>query len=74
MSRDSVSVSFLLESLNDLDIFACYGPVASKHGNRRSLLNAGSMAIGRTTGQQWHGVGRVVATYTGKGRFSDGNS
>ena len=34
------------------------GPVASKHGNRRSLLNAGSMALGRTTGRQRHGVGK----------------
>ena len=33
------------------------GPVASKHSNRRSLLNSGSMAIGRTTGHQRHGVG-----------------
>ena len=34
-----------------------YGPVASKHGNRRSLLNAGSLALGRTTVRQRHGVG-----------------
>ena len=33
-----------------------HGPVASKHSNRRSLLNAGSMALGRTTGRQRHGV------------------
>ena len=34
-----------------------HGPVASKHGNRRSLLYAGSMAyLGRTTGRQRHGV------------------
>ena len=32
--------------------------MASKHGNQRSLLNAGSMAIGRTTGQQRHGLGK----------------
>ena len=35
-----------------------HGPVASKHGNRRSLVYAGSMAIGRTTGRQRHGVGK----------------
>ena len=34
------------------------GPVASKHGNLRSLLNAGSMALGSTTGRQRHGVGK----------------
>ena len=28
----------------------------SKHGNSRSLLNAGSMALGRMTGRQRHGV------------------
>ena len=34
------------------------GPVASKHGNRRSLLYAGSMAyLGRTTGRHRHGMG-----------------
>ena len=33
--------------------------MASKHGNRRSLLNAGSMELGRTTGRQRHGVGKV---------------
>ena len=32
--------------------------MASKHGNQRSLLNAGSMAIGRMTGRQRHGVGK----------------
>ena len=32
--------------------------MASKHGNQRSLLNAGSIEIGRTTGRQRHGVGR----------------
>ena len=31
--------------------------MASKHGNRRSLLNSGNMAIGCTTGRQRHGVG-----------------
>ena len=30
----------------------------SKHGNLRSLLNAGSMALGRTTGRKRHGVGK----------------
>ena len=34
------------------------GPMASKHGNRRSLLYARSMAyLGRMTGRQRHGVG-----------------
>ena len=32
--------------------------MASKHGNRRSLLNAGRMALGSTTGQQRHRVGK----------------
>ena len=36
-----------------------YGPVASKHSNRRSLLYASSMAyLGRTTGQHRHRVGK----------------
>ena len=36
-----------------------YGPVASKHSNRRSLLYASSMAyLGRTTGRHRHGVGK----------------
>ena len=35
------------------------GPVDSKHGNRRSLLYASSMAyLGRMTGRQRHGVGK----------------
>ena len=32
--------------------------MASKYGNRRSLLNAGSTVIGRMTGRQRHGVGK----------------
>ena len=32
--------------------------MASKHGNLRSLLNAGSMALGSMTGRQRHGVGK----------------
>ena len=32
--------------------------MASKHGNLRSLLNAGSMALGSTIGQQRNGVGK----------------
>ena len=38
--------------------YATHGPVDSKHGNRISLLNAGSMAIGRMTGRQRHRVGK----------------
>ena len=34
------------------------GPVASKHGNLKSILNAGSMALGSTTGRTRHGVGK----------------
>ena len=34
------------------------GLVASKHGNLRSLLNAGNMALGSTTGRKPHGVGK----------------
>ena len=34
------------------------GPVASKHGNLRSMLNAGSMALGSTSGGQRHRVGK----------------
>ena len=34
------------------------GPVASKQGNLRSLLNASSMALGSMTGRQRHGVGK----------------
>ena len=45
-----------------------YGPVASKHGNQRSLLYASSMAyLGRTTGRQRHGVGKGGGTGTGGG-------
>ena len=32
--------------------------MASKNGNLRSLLNAGSMALGSTTGRQRHEVGK----------------
>ena len=43
----------------DIILHLLDGPVASKHGNRRSLLYAGSMAyLGRTTGRQRHGVGK----------------
>ena len=42
------------------------GPVASKHGKLRSLLNAGSMALGNTTGWQRHIVGK------GGGRSREG--
>ena len=53
-----------------------HGPVASKHGNRRSLLNAGSMAIGCTTGRQRHEVGRGGGRERGGstdiGEWSDG--
>ena len=34
------------------------GPVASKHGILRSLLNAGCMSLCSTTGRWQHGVGR----------------
>ena len=44
-----------------------HGPVASKHGNRRSLLNPGRMALGRTTGRQRHGVEKGGGTGTGRG-------
>ena len=46
-----------------------YGPVVSKHGNQRSLLNAGSMAIGRMTGRQRHRVGRGGEREQGGGRI-----
>ena len=43
--------------------------MARKHGNRRSLLNAGSMALGRTTGRQRHGVGKGWERERGGGRI-----
>ena len=46
-----------------------HGPVASKHGNRRSPLNAGSMEIGRMTGRQRHGVGKGGGTGRGRERI-----
>ena len=54
-------------------------PVASKHGNRRSLLNDGSMALGRTTGRQRQGVGKGrdrewgVERTQGSGETGNGN-
>ena len=51
-----------------------YGPVVSKHGNQRSLLYAGSMEyLGRTTGQQRHGVGRGGGWERGTGETGNSN-
>ena len=57
---------------NPIHLAAC-GPVASKHGNQISLLNAGSMAIGLTTGRQRHGVGKGRERELRTGETGNGN-
>ena len=53
--------------------------MASKHGNLKSILNAGSMALGSTTGRQRHRVGkggdreREVERTRGAGEKRNGN-
>ena len=47
------------KSIHNTQLKVCNsGPVARKHGNLRSLLTAGNMTLGSTTGRQRHRVGK----------------